>query len=444
MNRSGQLSVYFGISCANCVQIVYLHTNERKMKPQITIYLDQRRAKSGNLYPLKIRVWDFITRKGVLYPTKLDISESDFKGSWDTQRPRKELRTLRMQIEAMKAKAQEVADSLSNFTFEGFEKKLYMKTGSGIEIATHYQTVIEQFKRYGQIGTASNYTLSLKSMIGFQQKKMNRNFKGLTFYQINPEWLHDYEKYMVSECGRSITTVGIYLRPLRAIFNKAISDGDIRQDTYPFGSRKYKIPASRNVKKALNLEQLRVLRDATGLTDNQEKARDFWFFSFYCNGMNMKDIAMLKMKDIQNDKFHFYRAKTVNTNKSALKPITVFLNEKTKVIVAKYGKLHKGSDDYVFDIYEAEATPERQKQLLINFTRFINQHLQSLCKTINLPPISTYWARHSFATMSIRIGASMEMIQECMGHGNMITTKNYFAGFENDILKSHSSELMKF
>ena len=136
-----------------------------------------------------------------------------------------------------------------------------------------------------------------------------------------------YEHFMVEESGKSNATVGIYLRSLRAIFNQAVEENEIEKEYYPFGKRKYQIPATKNTKKALTKEQLSVLFNSKPKLPQQKKAKDFWFFSYACNGMNMKDIALLKYKDIQDGKIEFYRAKTKLTSKANLKPITVYLND---------------------------------------------------------------------------------------------------------------------
>ena len=80
-----------------------------------------------------------------------------------------------------------------------------------------------------------------------------------------------------------------------------------------------------------------------------------------------------------------------------------------------------------------------------NFTRFINQNLKKLAEREGLPNgISTYWARHSFATNMVRSGASMEFVMEALSHNNLKTTKNYFAGFEDETKKELINKLMDF
>src|SRR5690606_22027585 len=112
------------------------------------------------------------------------------------------------------------------------------------------------------------------------------------------------------------TTVSMYLRALRTIFNRAIEAKTIEKDLYPFGVKRYEIPSSSNVKKAFDSSQLGALFKAVPKTPEQEKAKDFWFFSFVCNGMNIKDILHLKWKDIHDAQIVFIREKTKRTKKA--------------------------------------------------------------------------------------------------------------------------------
>src|SRR5690606_17208599 len=103
--------------------------------------------------------------------------------------------------------------------------------------------------------------------------------KRLEFKDITSQWLTEYEDNLIKN-GKSKTTVGMYLRPLRAIFNTAISNNTIKADLYPFGKRKYTIPTPKGVKKALPKEDLKTLFNGTPKTPEQQKAKDFWFFSY--------------------------------------------------------------------------------------------------------------------------------------------------------------------
>jgi integrase/recombinase XerD len=100
-----------------------------------------------------------------------------------------------------------------------------------------------------------------------------------------------------------------------------------------------------------------------------------------------------------------------------------------------------------FNILEKEMTPSEIKSKVKIFTRFINQHIKVLAGQNNLPgEISTYWARHTFATMSVNKGASLEFMREALGHTDLKTTQTYFAGFTDETknnLRTHCSIFSK-
>jgi len=411
----------------------------------ISIYLDTRRKKTSGKFPVKLRTYISQSKSQKFYPTIFDFTTEEFDSIWNTTKPRKQHKEAREKLLAIEVKANNVADKLDFFTFEEFEKKLFIKIGDSTKVSYHYANKIEELKSHSQIKTASNYELSQKSIKEFSEKIKNKKYENLNLYSITSKWLDDYEFYMIDTKHRSPTTVSMYLRALRTIFNIAIDEKEIEQKFYPFGKRKYQVPASKTVKKALTKEQLKTLFEAEPKTDEQQKAKDFWFFSYSCNGINIKDIALLQYKNLEKDRIIFYRAKTKRTSKSNLKPIVVYLNDFSSSVIDMYANEKKKNNDFVFNIISIEDDAEEQRRKIQNFTRYINQHIKKLCKANDLPEdISTYWARHSFATNSIRNGATMEFISETLGHSGLDTTKNYFAGFDNETKKKFSENIMNF
>ena len=85
------------------------------------------------------------------------------------------------------------------------------------------------------------------------------------------------------------------------------------------------------------------------------------------------------------------------------------------------------------------------KYSIKNFIKFVNQHIKKLCLANDITTeVSTYWARHTFATLAVRNGASLEFIQESLGHGDLKTTQGYFAGFDNEAKKEFAGKIMDF
>lgn len=411
----------------------------------ISIYLDTRRAKESGLFPVKLRVFSSAIKKAKLYPTDFDLSEKEFASTWEVTKPRTEYKQLRLKLQALENKANETAATIKPFTFDKFEKKLYLESGQEDNVFYHYDISIKNLKKNGNISNGDIYELSQKSIKDFILNTKGKEPKKLYFLEITPTWLNSYESYMIKDKERSRTTVSMYLRVLRSIFNIAIKDNEALKEVYPFGKGKYELPAVSKVKKALTQEDLKKLFACEPKTPEQEKAKDFWFFSFACNGANIKDIALLTNKEVNEDTVKFYRAKTINTSKKDLKEIVVYLNDFSLRIIKKYGNLNKEKSEYVFDIISSKQTEAVKHKNIKNFTKFINQNLKKLAESNGITKdISTYWARHSFATSAIRSGASMEFVMEALSHNNMKTTKGYFAGFEDKDKKEFMKNLMDF
>jgi len=410
----------------------------------ITIFLDTRREKANGKYPVKLRVFTQHPRIQKLYPTKYDLSKIEFERTWNAQRPRSEDKSTKLELQAILTIAQNIAKDLQTFSFEIFEKKLSMRKGDEINVLFLYQEAIEKLKRRGQIGTSNNYAFAKRSLEIFQNDYRSVNFGKLSLTDINKDWLEDYEHFMRKN-GKSPTTISMYIRTFRTIYNKAMEAGSIQRELYPFGKSKYQPPSATKVKKALSKDDMKKLWLSEPLTPEQVKAKDFWFLSYLMNGMNFKDIATLKFKNIQNDKIVFHRAKTIQTSKTNLKPITVFLHSDASKIIEKYGQRNPNDESFVFDIIKPGGDPTSQNSSIKNFIKFVNQHIKKLCIANGLThEVSTYWARHTFATIAIRKGATLEFIQESLGHGDLKTTQGYFAGFDNEAKKEFAKDIMNF
>jgi site-specific recombinase XerD len=412
------------------------------MSCRISIVLDKRKAKKGGAYPVKLRVYSTTLNKDKRYSLNIDLTENQFNKIWVEGRSKTLKGTnqeMKIKFSKIENKADDVIKKLSYFSFEQFERKFFRKTTDSDNVYYHFNAAISQSIKKKKIGTSESFKYTLKSLQDYVKYTSRRN--SLSFSDITPNWLDDYEQYMLDN-DKSITTIAIYTRTLRVVFNNAIDDNDISKEIYPFGKKKYQIPESKKVKKALSKEELNILFESKPKTLEQEKAKDFWFFSYACNGINLKDIALLKYTDIKNGKFSYYRAKTFNKSRVKTK-IEIYLTDYTNSIIEKYGL--KDQNGFVFTVLKNENSIEENYKRIKNFTRFINQHLKQLAKDNNLPgDISSYWARHSFATNAIRKGASMEFISEALNHSDLNVTKHYFAGFEDKTKKEFAEKLMDF
>lgn len=338
--------------------------------------------------------------------------------------------------------ARDVFSKTPRFTFARFEEGFFTNhnvdaknTADGIFFA--FEETIKKLRRQGRISTASTYETAANSLRSFQNK--------LQYRDITPEFLEDYESHLIKQ-GKSQTTVGIYLRNLRAIFNTAKVKGMITPDEYPFGKERYQIPAARNVKKALTLAEIeRIYNAPTEPGSPADRAKDFWFFSYLCNGMNVKDICRLQWKDIESDRLTFVRAKTARTKKGSQKSVVVILTDAARVILDKWTDINHKPNDYLFNILPSDVTPERERELVQYLTRSINKYIKRIAADLGIEkPVTTYTARHSFSTVLKRSGAPIEFISESLGHHDLRTTESYLDSFEDDVKRDYANQLLNF
>ncbi|HOY32232.1 MAG TPA: site-specific integrase [Bacteroidales bacterium] len=405
------------------------------MSANTSIILDTRRNKRDNTYPVKLRVYDDITKKSKAYYIKIDQNQKEFDETWGVKKPKAEnMDKYRLMTEVL-SRANEVLKDIRPFTFEVFERKFFRAKGDGKNVFYYFDLRIDEFKAHKQYSTYTIYECCKKKMKDFLRENSGKEIEYLPFIEITPKWLQNFEDYMLDH-GSSRTTVSIYTRAIQAVFNLAIESSDITKDIYPFGKKKYVRPSVKKVKKALTTEHLRILLNAEVKNPYQEKARDFWFFSFATFGMNIKDIALLKWRNIYDDKIVYLRSKTQNTSKKDIEEQEAFLTDISRRVIEKYGTSPRSVNNYVFSILKPGWDEKRQYHAIRNFTRFINQHIKNLAKKLHLPEgISTYWARHSFATKSLRDGYTMDMVGDAFKHSDIKVTYGYFAGLEDSSLK---------
>jgi len=295
-------------------------------------------------------------------------------------------------------------------------------------------------KKDGRLGNAVTYQYSMLSLKTFTSKS------NLQFSEITPNFLKEYEKWMVTEGGKSRTTVGIYLRPLRHLYRKAIQQKDANSENYPFSidknDKKYSIPSPRNVKKALMKAEIKLIYDYSPIEGSTEHFyRDLWLFSYLGNGINMKDICLLRYKNIQGDHIYFNRAKTANTKKNE-KQIDIIVTEKVNEIIERWGVKPAIPENFIFPFLKEEISIEKQQAIIKQATKQCNKYIKRICKEIGLKSnVSTYTARHSFATVLKRAGANIAFISDALGHSDIKVTENYLGSFEDDAKKEIAKTL---
>ncbi len=405
------------------------------MKPTTAIFLDKYHPKADGKCAVSIRIT--YDRKKRYYSTPFTLTVKDFEKT-KGEKPRGDFKPLALKLQAFEKKAANIIESLPTFTWQAFEKYYLSNRAAKDSIHSAFEEYIKKLREAGRIGTAVSYECA--------QSSLNKFCNDLRFADVTPELLSKYERWMLDkEKPNSVTTVGIYLRSLRTLFNNAISDGVLSKEVYPFGKKKYEIPTGNNIKKALTLNDISLIYHyhlEPGSSD--EMARDYWLFMYLCNGLNLKDMCLLKYENIKGNILEFERAKTIRT-KRKVEPIRVTLSDEAKIIISRWGNPTKDKGGYIFPVLDKGLTPERQRDLIQLLTRVINNHMKSIAGKLEITSdVTTYAARHSFATILQRSGVSTEFISEALGHSNVRTTQNYLAGFEDESKKEALKALTAF
>jgi integrase len=414
-----------------------------KIFTHVAFYLDTHNPNKEGKFSLRIKVTH--NRKRNYVKTGLFLSQEEYDEVMK-DKPKGDFKVIRKSLDDILTHAKKIVMDMDRFEAETFKKLFYGKedNDSPTNIFTYLENEIQMLKSEGRISTANSFTCSLQALKKFTGKDK------LLFDEITPKLLNDFEKYFINK-GRSITTVGIYLKNIRKLFNKASSSNLISKELYPFGRNKYQIPASNNIKKALSRDEIHKLLSYQPLQTSlwENIALDFYVFSYLCSGMNPKDILKLKWQDIdlQNGDIIFVRSKTASTSKKNLKPVTVYLEgtplDKIKSIIEKYGEKSQNPKDFVFPYLAQVKTPERERATVNQFVKQCNKYLKRIAKNLNIDKkITTYTARHSFATMLKNSNVSVEAISEMLGHKDIKTTESYLNSFEKDTKRKASNLLM--
>ncbi|MDR2948341.1 MAG: site-specific integrase [Prevotella sp.] len=398
----------------------------------VASFIDDRREMKRGKYPIKIRVTYKRERK--YYSTGKELNLEDWDKLHDTKS--KNLISIRTDIQNSFDKVKDIVQSLEfegGFSFDALNNRL--SKGEITSLNSLIASKIETLKQNNQIGTSLFYENTMQSVKQFAGGK-------ISITSITPEWLKKYEKHMLN-LDRSYTTIGMYCRAIRAMLNEAKKAGIIKENQYPFGKGKYEIPSSESRKLALTLQQIKAVVTYTDGNEGTEKYRDLWFFSYLCNGINFADILRLKYLNIRNGEICFTRAKTIRTSK-VKKELYAIVTPEMQVIIDKWGNPNKSPDSYIFPYLEGYESPEEEKDRIKDVVRRCNKKLKVIGDAIGITGISTYTARHSYATVLKRSGANIAYISESLGHNDLKTTENYLASFEREEREKNAKLLTNF
>ena len=217
----------------------------------------------------------------------------------------------------------------------------------------------------------------------------------LTFDDINRAWLDRFFAWMTDK-SPSVNARNIHLRNIRSVFNFAIDDEVTT--CYPF--RRVKIRPVETAKRNLTPMQLRMIFNAP-VEEWAQKYIDMFKLSFLLIGINIGDMLTLSSDCIHNGRIEYNRKKTHRFYSVKVLP-------EAMEIIRKY----TGTERLLY-------LNEHNKSYRVTANR-INKALQRV-----MPGVTTYYARHSWATIAASLDIPKETIAHALGHAQNTVTDVY-------------------
>ena len=287
-----------------------------------------------------------------------------------------------------------------------------------------YLSLVEDLKNKGQVGTSCAYQNSYRVLKHFNKRK-KLNF---TFSHIDVSFCKKFEEWMRSK-GNKDTTISYQLRTLRATFNRAIEAKIVAKDKNPFTEYKLSHLNTKTMKRALSKSDIMKIMqaDCTDKTPTRQLAQDLFAFSYLCGGISFVDIANLTPKNIIDNRLIYQRQKTHGG-------INLQLSDEAKRVISKYSD-YQLSAGYLFPIlhHKRHITPMQKMNRTHKICHDINHELRTLGKELDITTdVTTYVARHSFATVLKKSGVNIGIISQALGHQDIKTTQIYLSKFDNE------------
>ncbi len=299
-----------------------------------------------------------------------------------------------------------------------------------VSLKSYTNVLIEECRLAGRYRTVENYGNALRKFLRFLQ------VNDVDICSIHPRQIIAYEQYLLNVCELTRNTSSYYLRNLRSIINRFYDEY-----LYELSPQQYYMRAQlfarvftgveQTSKRAVDADRLmRVLvKEKQTCSAEKERAIDLFLFSFICQGISFVDMAHLKTSNVQGGRVTFLRRKTGQKVSVAWHPLM-------QRIVDKY---HEKGSPYLFPILTKAGNHREQcKRALMK----VNRYLKEIGRRNRLPvPLTSYVARHTWATTAQQRDVPMATISRCLGHASERTTKIYLSG-ENHSLEDSANRLI--
>jgi integrase len=376
-------------------------------------------------------------RKQVYYSTGINLNEDDWNSLIGTGKAAKIIEHRKSLQTYYTSTIQEHVKTLAeNGTFSFDLLNVRLSKSVGTDLKQTFRAKIQNLISNDKIGNANVYQCTLRSIEIF-------NEKNIQFSDITPKWLDKYQKYM-EEKGLRYSTIGMYLRTLRAILNDAKDNDIINSAAYPFGEKKngkFEIPVGDGRELAMEIKDIKKIAEFNCPTEAIKMYRDLWIFSYLCNGANFGDMMRFKFSDIKENEIYFYRKKTIGTTKKKIEIIAPILPE-MQMIIDNWGN-NPTAKGFIFPFLNGSTTEIEFKAQIHNVIRATNKNIKKVTKALKLPDISTYNCRHSYTTILAKLRTPESYIDQATGHSQgKSVTKGYIGKYDKTERNKYNSLLI--
>ena len=382
--------------------------------------------------PLMLRV----TKRGKRKYQGLGVSIDAKYWDFEKNQPKRNCPNRDAILRLITEKTKEYQEQLIELKIENKEftaKSLVQKVTNPTKRKTVGELFIEriqELKDAKRLGYAESHETVYHSLLNFN------GHLDIYFSEIDKEWLQKYEAWL-RNIGNKENTIGIRFRTLRAVYNIAMEKQFVKPECYPFRSYKVSKLHQDTAKRALTKNDV---LEIINYQAQSKKCRyrqltvDLFAFSYFMGGINFKDIAFLKEDNIIDNRLSYIRRKTKQL-------ITLPLQAQAIEIINKYKSTN---NPYLFPILSSQPlTESQQRNRIRQVAKSINRNLKAIGEELNLPiDLTTYVARHSFATVLKRSGVNTSIICEAMGHSSEKVTQIYLDSFENEQVDAAMSNLL--
>lgn len=399
------------------------------MSTTVNVVCYKSKVLKNNESPLMIRVCKDRKMKYQSLGISILPKYWDFKANKPTSKcPNKEYieRLIAEKVKVYTDKVIEFKSQEKEFTATSLMEKVNkpVKRKTVQEVFNQY---IQELESANRLRYADMYKCTMHSLI-----KFNKHLD-IPFSDMDTIWLKRYEVWLQSQ-GLAINTLGTRFRHLRVIYNFAIEEKIVKSEYYPFNSFKVSKLSQTTAKRSIQKDEILSVLNYQGQTPLECLAIDLFTFSYLAAGINFGDIARLTKDNILENRLIYIRKKTQ-------KQIKVSLQEQAIKLIQKYSM---PDNPYLFPILSSFHKTEQQKVNRIHkIIAKVNKSLKEIGERLNIPiDLTTYVARHSFATVLKRSGVNTSLICEALGHSSERVTQIYLDNFGNDQMEDAMKNLL--